>query len=272
MIIPRIKLSDENYIPQIGLGLWKVTDSSTFQSVFTSALAAGYSHFDSAQAYNNEQLLGDAIKDSGVKRDSLFITTKIAVQNFGDKKSRRSFMESLKRLDMDYVDLVLLHFPVPMLRKKTWQVVEALKAEGLARSIGVSNFTVSHLKQLNSYAKELPAVNQVEMHVFLQQEALRAYCKEKNIVVEAYSPLAHAKATDNAVIEALAQKHHKSYAQIMLRWAIQQDVVILPKSANPNRIKENLNILDFSLDEDEMQALKQQNRNMHTCWNPELVP
>lgn len=272
MNIPKIKMADGQEIPQIGLGLWKLTDEELFSNAFKAAIDVGYRHFDTAQAYGNENLVGKAVKDCGVKRDELFITTKIAVQNFGSKKSRASLEESLRRLDMDYVDLLLLHFPVPALRKKTWKAVEEIKSQGLARSIGVSNFTVNHLKQLEEVASELPVVNQVEMHVFLQQDKLLPYCKDKNIVVEAYSPLAHAKAMDNETIRRLAEKYGKSYAQIMLRWALQKDVVIIPKSSNPERIKENIDILGFELSSEDMEALKAVNKNLHTCWNPELVP
>jgi diketogulonate reductase-like aldo/keto reductase len=270
--IPSIRLNDGNKIPRIGLGLWQITDEKQFNKAFRAAIQAGYRHFDTAQAYHNEAYLGRAIKQEKVKRDEIFITTKIAVQNFGDKKSRKSFDISLKNLDMNYVDLLLLHFPVPALRKKTWRVVEDLKAEGLAKSIGVSNFTVKHLVHMEEYAKELPSINQVEMHVFLQQTKLRNYCQAKGITIEAYSPLAHAKSMDNVVIMQLADKYNKSYAQIMLRWASQKQVIIIPKSISSNRIKENISIFDFKLSNAEMNLLEHQDKNLRTCWNPELVP
>ncbi len=274
--IPLIKLADGNLIPQIGLGLWQITDEVKFKDSFKAAVSAGYRHFDSAQAYGNEQFLGDAVRrsceDNKLKRSDFFITTKIAVQNFGDKKSIDSVKKSLQKLGMEYVDLLLLHFPVPVLRKKTWQAAEEMQSLGLARSIGVSNFTISHLKHLEGYAKQLPVVNQVEMHIFLQQTELNNYCKQQNIVIEAYSPLAHAKEMNNRIINSLAAKHNIGYAQIMLRWALQQDVVILPKSVTPQRIRENLTSLDFRLDASDMELLKNEDRNLHTCWNPELVP
>lgn len=270
--VPIIELIDGIKIPQIGLGLWQITNEKKFNDAFNAAIKVGYRHFDTAQAYHNERYLGRAIKNSTIKREEIFITTKIAVQNFGDKKSRKSFDQSLRDLDMKYVDLLLLHFPVPVLRKKTWRVVEELKEQGLAKSIGVSNFTTRHLAHMEAYAKQLPSINQVEMHVFLQQTNLREYCHKKGIVVEAYSPLAHAKAMDNQVIKQLADKYNKSYAQIMLRWALQQDVVIIPKSTSPDRISENINIFDFRLSDIEMNLLKKQDKNLRTCWNPELVP
>ena len=272
MSLPQLKLNDGTTIPQIGLGLWQITEDAQFHTAFKTAVDAGYRHFDTAQAYHNERLLGKALEESGLKREQVYITTKIAVQNFGNKKSRSSFLRSLESLRMDYVDLLLLHFPVPGLRKKTWTALEDIQRSGAAKSIGVSNFTVEHLTQLEKYARITPAVNQVEMHVFLQQDKLAEYCRNRQIVIEAYSPLAHAKEMDNAVINELAGKYGKSYAQIMLRWALQKDAVILPKSVTPQRIKENLDILDFIISDEDMHLLAGLDRNLHTCWNPELVP
>ncbi len=269
---PIIELADGNKIPQIGLGLWQIKDESVFAEAYKAAINAGYRHFDTAQAYHNEQFLGNQIVNSKIDRKDLFITTKIAVQNFGENKSMKSFEASLELLKTDYVDLLLLHFPVPVLRKKTWLRLEDIKRQGLAKSIGVSNFTIKHLEQMQAFANEMPVINQVEMHVFLQQQALLKYCKEKKIVVEAYSPLAHAKSMDNSVINQLSDKYHKSYAQIMLRWAFQQQVVIIPKSVNPKRIEENFNILDFNITDEDMVLLSNQDKNLRTCWNPELVP
>lgn len=269
---PVIELADGNKIPQIGLGVWQITNESAFAEAFNAAIGAGYRHFDTAQAYHNEQFLGTQIIESKIDRKELFITTKIAVQNFGENKSIKSFEKSLELLKTDYVDLLLLHFPVPVLRKKTWLKLEEIKRQGLAKSIGVSNFTIKHLKQMEGFANEMPVVNQVEMHLFLQQQPLLKYCRNKNIVVEAYSPLAHAKSMDNSVINQLANKYHKSYAQIMLRWAFQQKVVIIPKSVNPKRIEENFNILDFNITDEDMDLLGSLDKNLRTCWNPELVP
>jgi diketogulonate reductase-like aldo/keto reductase len=272
MTIPAIELPDGNKIPQIGLGLWKVKDQAEFNTAFEAGIAAGYRHFDSAQAYDNEQFLGEAWRDSGFKRDELFLTTKIAVQNFGYKKALSSFDESLERLQTEYVDLLLLHFPVTLLRKKAWLALEEIHASGRAKSIGVSNYTVRHLEEMKSYAKVTPAVNQVELHVFLQQPELIDYCRQHDIVVEAYSPLAHGQAMDNPEISHIAEKHGKSYAQIMLRWLLEQGLVILPKSVTPKRIRENIDIFDFELDEQDLQTLKELDRDLRTCWSPVHVP
>lgn len=272
MKVPSLKLADGHSIPQVALGLWHNKDHSEFDTAFEAALAAGYRHFDSAQAYGNEQFLGAAWRRSGLKREEFFITTKIAVQHFGRNKAKRSFEESLQKLQTEYVDLLLLHFPVTLLRKKTWQALEEIQAAGQAKTIGVSNYTIRHLEEMKGYAKVLPAVNQVELHVFLQQPELVKYCHDNDIVVEAYSPLAHAKAMDNTAIANIAKKHNKSYAQIMLRWLIQQDLVILPKSVTPSRIQANIDVFDFQLDDEDLAALAKQDQNLHTAWSPVHVP
>lgn len=270
--IPMKKLADGHEIPQIGLGLWKVKDEAEFNTAFDAGLAAGYRHFDSAQAYDNEQFLGASVKRNKLKREDIFITTKIAVQHFGYMNAKRSFTESLEKLQMDYVDLLLLHFPVTLLRKRTWESVEAIHALGQAKSIGVSNYTIRHLEEMQKYAKVMPAVNQVELHVFLQQPELIKYCQDNNIQIEAYSPLAHANEMNDEVITAIAKKHDKSYAQIMLRWLLQQDLVVLPKSVTPKRIQENIDIFDFKLDAEDLEKISKLDRDMRTCWSPVHVP
>jgi diketogulonate reductase-like aldo/keto reductase len=272
MSIPSIKLNDGKQIPQIGLGLWKVKNKAQFDAAFEAGLSAGYRHFDSAQAYDNEQFLGEAWQNSGLKREELFLTTKIAVQHFGPKKAPKTFDESLSKLRTDYVDLLLLHFPVTLLRQRTWPALEAIQASGKAKSIGVSNYTIRHLEEMEKYAKVTPAINQVELHVFLQQPELVKYCADKGIAIEAYSPLAHAKSMDNEAISKIAQKYNKSYAQIMLRWLIEQNLVVLPKSVTPSRIQENIDIFDFKLDAEDLAALAAEDKDLRTCWNPSHIP
>ncbi len=272
MAMPSLKLADNHAIPQIGLGLWKVKDHIEFNTAFDAAIQAGYRHFDTAQAYGNEQFLGEAWQRSGLKREDLFITTKIQVDHFGYHHAQRSIPESLTNLQTDYIDLLLLHFPVPILRKKAWLAAEEALASGQAQSIGVSNYTIRHLQEMQKYAKVMPAVNQVELHVFLQQPELLKYCRDHDILVEAYSPLAHGEAMDDPVVAAIARKHGKSYAQIMLRWLLQQDLVILPKSVTPKRIEENIDIFDFELDADDLAKLATLDRDLRTCWNPVHVP
>jgi diketogulonate reductase-like aldo/keto reductase len=269
---PNIQLGKAVTIPQIGLGLWQVRDEKEFNTAFNAAVDTGYRHFDTAQVYKNEQMLGDAWVASGLQREEYFFTTKIAVDNFGSKRAKASVIKSLIKLRTDYVDLLLLHFPVSVLRKKTWEAAVQLQQEGRVRAIGVSNYTIRHLEEMKKYSDITPAVNQVELHVFLQQPELVEYCHERGIVVEAYSPLARAQNMNEPVIIQIAKKHQKSYAQIMLRWCIQKGFVIIPKSITPTRIKENFAILDFELDSDDMQKLGDLDCDLRTCWNPTLVP
>lgn len=271
-MISDIQLPDGNKIPQIGFGLWKVSQDE-FNTAFDAAYAAGYRHFDTAQAYGNEPFLGERLKANSIKREDVWITTKIGVQNFGHKHTLNSFEKSLENLQADYVNLLLLHFPVSLLRKNSWQALEEIKAAGKAKSIGVSNYTIKHLQEMEKYAHEMPAVNQVELHVFLQQPELLDYCRERNIAVEAYSPLAHARAgADEPVLVEVAEKHRKTFAQVMLRWCIQKGLIILPKSVTPSRIQENIKIFDFELDDEDMAKLAQLDRDLRTCWDPTHVP
>lgn len=270
--VPKIGLSDGREIPQVGLGLWQVKDEAELHASVTAALDAGYVHFDDAHAYGNEQWLGEILAKSDLDRAQLFVTTKIRAELIAISQTRKSFEQSMNRLKMDYVDLLLLHFPVSVMRKKAWKELEKIKAEGGAKSIGVSNYTVKHLEEMKLYATEMPAVNQVELHVFLQQPELLEYCGEHGIVVEAYSPLAHGKKMDNPTIIAIAQKHHKSYAQIMLRWCVDKGLVVLPKSVTPERVQQNINIFDFQLDEEDMNRLAALDQGLRTCWDPTHVP
>lgn len=272
MSIPGIELKDGYRIPQVGLGLWQMTDSRSFETAVLAAFDAGYKHFDTAQFYRNEGFLGSALKHTNIPRDQVFITSKIQLSNFGYKRSLASIDTSLKNLKTDYIDLMLLHFPVSILRKKSWLALEDAKKNGVVRSIGVSNYTIRHLEEMKQYATEMPVVNQVELHVFLQQSKLIKYCHKEGIVIEAYSPLAHAKSMDNEIINRLATKYNKSYAQIMLRWAVQKNLVVLPKSVNADRIRENANIFDFVLTQADIELISTLDRELRTCWDPTHVP
>jgi diketogulonate reductase-like aldo/keto reductase len=271
-MVPKIKLADNNQMPQVGLGLWQSTDEDAFINAFNVAIEAGYRHFDTAQAYSNEQMLGKAWKASGIKRSDLFITTKINIKNFSKNKVASSFRESLEKLQTDYVDLLLLHFPVTVLRKNAWTALEEIHSSNQAKSIGVSNYTTRHLEELFEYAKTKPVVNQVELHIFLQQPELRQFCKQNNIQVEAYSPLARAHILDNPVVQKIADKHSKTYTQVMLRWLIDNDLVIIPKSVTPSRIRENIDLFDFKLDKQDLDELEKVDKDKRFCWSPVHVP
>lgn len=272
MKTPEVKMANGVELPQVGLGLWQVTNPAEFKTAFDAAIAAGYRHFDDAQIYGNEQLLGEAWQVSGIPREELFLTTKITITSFGTKKTPKSFEISLEKLQTNYVDLLLLHFPVPIARKKAWLELEKIKAAGKAKTIGVSNYTIRHLEEMKTYAHEMPAVNQVELHVFLQQPELVEYCNKHNIVIEAYSPLAHGHGMDNPVLAEIAKKYGKSPAQVMLRWCAQSGFVVLPKSITPERVQANINIFDFELDAKDLATIKTLDQDLRTCWNPTFVP
>jgi diketogulonate reductase-like aldo/keto reductase len=269
-VIPTVTLQSKQKMPQVGYGLWQVKDKQQCIDAVVCAAEAGYRHFDTAQVYGNEQFLAEGLRQAKLKRADTFITTKIFINNF--LRVEKSLDNSLKKLDTDYVDLLLLHFPVSGLRKNAWKKLEMVQSQGKARSIGVSNYTIRHLKQLFDYCQVKPAINQVELHVFLQQPELLAFCREHNIVVQAYSPLAHGRGIDDPVLAELAQKHGKTPAQIMLRWCLEVGTVPLPKSVTPERIAQNIDIFDFTLDSDDMRKISELEKGLRTCWDPTKTP
>ena len=266
--IPELTMNTGAAIPQFGFGLWQNPDEQECVDAVKYALAAGYTHFDDAQVYGNEQYLGSAIAGSGVERGELFITTKIWTENMDAKRVGPSFAESLRKLQTDYVDLILLHFPVTETRAEAWPVLEKLYENGSAKAIGVSNYTVNHLEELLKTCKVKPAVNQVEMSVALQQPKLVEYCREHDIVIEAYTPLVKGKFFDDPTLVEIAGKHDKTVPQIMLRWGIDYGVVVLSKSANKDRIEQNIDIFDFELDAEDMTKLKALDQNYRVSWDP----
>lgn len=268
----KVKLNNGVEIPAIGLGLWKVTNQKKLNNAVESALKSGYTHFDSAQIYGNEAMLGSALKELGVDREKVFITTKIWNDNFWPGDLEESFELSLENLQTDYIDLLLLHFPVTETRRIAWGALEELYESGQVKAIGVSNFTVKHLEEMKKWLKIVPAVNQVELHVFLQQPELLKYCEDNGILVEAYSPIAHGHGLDNKVLKEIANKHGKSTAQIMVRWCLEVGTVPLPKSTNPERIAENIDVFDFHLDDSDMEKIKQLDQDLRTCWDPTNIP
>lgn len=266
--IPSLPLRDGAAIPQIGLGVWKAGRGKSTHDAVAAALRLGYRHVDTAQAYGNEHEVGEAIRSSGLKREEVFVTTKLWNADQGYDSARRAFDASLTRLGFDYVDLYLLHWPVAGKRLDSWRALEKLHAEGRARAIGVSNFLVPHLEELLAHASLPPSVNQIEVHPFLQQRETRAFCEAQRIVVEAYSPLTHGTLMDHAVITSVAQTVKKSNAQVLLRWGIQHGMVVLPKSVNAPRIAENANIFGFALDSREMRVLDDLEQGHATGWDP----
>jgi diketogulonate reductase-like aldo/keto reductase len=266
--IPELVMDTGAQMPQIGFGLWRNPDRDECVDAVAYALDAGYSHFDDAQVYGNEQHLGEAIANSGVDRGELFITTKISTDNMDPELVVPSFLESLHKLRTEYVDLLLLHFPVTEFRADAWPKLEKLYEEGTAKAIGVSNYTIEHLEELLQTCTVKPAVNQIELSVGLQQPALVEYCKDNGIIVQAYSPLAEGNLFDDPILKELAAKHGKTVPQIMLRWCIDYGVVCLTKSANKERIEQNIDIFDFELDKGDMAKLKTLDRGLRTNWDP----
>jgi diketogulonate reductase-like aldo/keto reductase len=270
MQIPNITLNSKYSMPNIGFGVWQIKNRDECINAVTAALDAGYRHIDTAQIYGNEQYVSEAIRRSNIPREELFITTKISIYNF--LRIEKSFNGSLEKLGTEYVDLLLLHYPVTGVRHKAWADLEKVSQDGKARSIGVSNYTIRHLTHLLESASIKPAVNQVELHVFLQQPELLEFCRDQGIVVEAYSPLAHGQGMDDPVLLEIAKRHNKTPAQIMLRWCIEAGTVPLPKSVTPARIKENIDIFDFELTIEDTQKLQALERGLRTCWDPTRTP
>lgn len=264
----RIPLNDGHAIPVLGLGVWQATPGRVTREAVRYALQLGYRHVDTARIYGNEGDVGQALRESGVPREEVFVVTKLWNQDHGLARARRAFEDSLAVLGLDYVDLFLIHWPVERRRLESWKALEEFKREGRARSIGVSNYTVRHLDELMQHAEAPPAVNQVEFHPFLAQDELLARCREHRIVLTAYSPLAHGEGLDDPTLAAIAARHGKTTAQVMIRWAIQRGTSVIPKSIRRERIHENALVFDFELGADEMRQIDGLDRGLRTCWDP----
>ncbi len=251
--VPNVTLNDGNTIPQIGFGVFQVPEEETYNAV-TAALQAGYRSIDTAKAYGNEEGVGKAIADSGIAREELFVTTKLWNDDHGHDEALKAFDASLSKLGLDYLDLYLIHWPVPAQDRyvDTYKAFEQLRSEGRVRSIGVSNFTEAHLQRLLEETSVVPVLNQVELHPNFTQKELRAFHAEHNIVTEAWSPLAQGDLLDNAKLGTIAQAHGKTPAQVVLRWHMQLGNVAIPKSVTPERIAANIDVFDFELTGDEM--------------------
>lgn len=272
MNIPRLTMNDGRTIPQLGFGVYKVPEDST-ESAVSVALQAGYRHIDTAALYRNEREVGSAVAASGIPRDDLFITTKVWNDRHGHDETLRAFDESLDKLGMDYVDLYLIHWPAPRqnLYIETWHALEELRASGRARSIGVSNFTPAHLDRLLASSDVVPAINQVELHPWLQQAELRAFDERHDILTEAWSPLARGRVVDDALFDRLARKHDASPAQVVIRWHLQIGNVVIPKSVTPERIRSNADVFGFELDADDLHAIARLDRGERTGSHPDDV-
>lgn len=258
-------------IPVIGLGVYKVEDGKTVYDAVRSALELGYRHIDTASFYQNEEGVGKAIADSGIPRDEIFVTTKVWNDEQGYEETLAAFERSLTRLNMDYVDLYLVHWPIPGKYKETWRALEKIYHDKKARAIGVSNFHPHHLEDLMKDATIKPAINQIELHPQLAQVELREYCRKHNIAVEAWSPIGKATYLDHPVLQELAVKYRKSPAQIIIRWDYQNGIITIPKSVNQSRQKENADIFDFELSNEDMTRIEALNCGNRLGTDPDQL-
>lgn len=262
-------LNNDREMPLLGLGVYKLPDDVQAEAAVTSAISAGYRMIDTASVYKNEENVGRAIAKCGVPRKDLFITSKIwnNAQRLGDVQG--AFSRSLDRLKVSYVDLYLIHWPVPGCYLSTWKELESILESGRALSIGVSNFDIRHLEELRKISGVIPAVNQIECHPLCYPAELIEYCKAFGIQVQAYAPLARGAYFDNDVMCVLGTKYARTPAQIGLRWAIQKGISVIPKSINPERIRSNGNIFDFNIEDEDMAIIDTLNEDLHTSHVPE---
>lgn len=262
-----VTLNNGVSMPMLGLGVWKVSDDEA-ERIVREAIEKGYRAIDTAAAYGNEEGVGRGIAQSGVKREDIFVTTKIWNSNQGYEQTLAAFDESRRKLDMDVVDLLLIHWPVKGKYVDTWRALEEIYSKGQVRAIGVSNFQTHHLDDIAASNSLTPAVNQVEYHPLLTQEPLRAYCEQKGIRLTAWSPLMQGN-LDLPVLKEIAEKHGKSPAQVVLRWDIQNGVITIPKTTTSSRLIENSQIFDFELSAEEMSQISALNRNQRFGSDPD---
>ena len=261
-----IKLNNGIEMPQIGFGVWKIPFNQTAK-VVTDAIKNHYRLIDTAKQYGNEEQVGQGIKDSGIERKQLFLTTKIFNGDQGDfDKLRNAFNEQLKKLGTDHVDLLLLHWPVFNKYIESWRALEAIYNDGQARAIGVCNFDVDHLQNLMEHANIMPMVHQIEFNPRIHQPDTVAFCQDNHIQLEAWSPLGNGQLLNSPVIGRIAKEHGKSPAQVILRWELQQGFIVLPKSIHEERMRENRDVYDFELDADEMEAIAMLDKEKHSIW------
>ncbi len=270
MTVPSITLNDGVEIPQLGFGVFQVPPQDTV-AVVAEAFETGYRHIDTAAAYRNEEHVGEAFRDSGLRRDEVFITTKCFNTNHGRDRAKAAFRRSLDRLALEFIDLYLIHWPVPSreLYAETWEAFVELRDEGLVRSIGVSNFNPTHLERIIDRTGVVPSVNQVELHPSLQQPELREVHAARAVVTEAWSPLARGRLLDDPALNEIAQAHHRTVSQVILRWHLQLGNVVIPKSATPERIRENFDVFGFSLSDEEMTRIEALERGERIGPDPE---
>ena len=261
--VPTIALNDDATIPQLGFGVFQIPPAETAEAV-SRALEIGYRHIDTAEMYGNEKEVGEAVHRSGLDRGEVYVTSKLSNAFHEPDDARRAFDQTLSELGFDYVDLFLIHWPLPTLYDgdyvSTWKVLEEFKNDGRARSVGVSNFQVEHLEGLAAETGTVPAVNQIEVHPYFTNETARAYGKEHGIATEAWSPIAQGGVLEDPAITEIAENAGKSPAQVVLRWHIDRGDIVFPKSVTPSRMRENFDLFDFELSPSDMEAISSLDR------------
>ena len=264
----KVELNNGVKMPIFGLGLYQTRKGKETQDAVHYALEAGYRLIDTAAMYGNEEDVGEAVRKSGLPREKIFITSKLWNSDHGYDKALSAFEESRKKLGLYYVDLYLIHWPVEVLRKESWRALETLLREGKCRAIGVSNYMIWHLEELLSDSSMVPAVNQVEFSPYLYQKDLLDFCRNHHIQVEAYSPLTKGYKLHDPKLANMASKYSKSPAQILIRWALQKGVVVIPKSSRKESIHENADVFDFAISPEDMKVLDSFNEDLRTSWDP----
>ena len=271
-VIPQVMLNNGQEVPQLGFGVFLVPPDETFAAV-ASALESGYRHIDTAQMYGNEAEVGAAVRKSGLDRADVFLTTKLNNEAHRPDDARAAFDGSLNALGTDYVDLFLIHWPLPSRYDgdfvSTWRTLEEFYRDGRARSIGVSNFQPHHLRRIHQESEITPAVDQIEVNPYLTQDDVRSFCADHQISIEAWSPLARGRALGDPTIDDLARRYGKTPAQVILRWHIERGDVVFPKSVTPARIRQNIDIFDFELTGEDVEAISALNRNRRTGPDPD---
>ncbi|MET3038476.1 aldo/keto reductase [Chryseobacterium sp. NRRL B-14859] len=266
---PVVTLNNGIDIPALGFGVWQMEDLQECENAVIKAIQTGYRMIDTAAIYQNETAVGTAVKNSGVDRDELFITSKVWVQDHGYEQAKSAFQRTLNRLQMDYLDMYLIHWPYGDFLG-TWKALEELYQEGKIKAIGVCNFTIEKLEELKTNSTVLPVINQIELHPVFQQKELQVYDRENNIITQPWSPLGNGNANllSNAALKAIAEKYGKTVAQVILRWHLQEGFVVIPKSVTPSRIEENFNVFDFELTEDEMNVVRSLDTGKRLFFDP----
>ena len=266
-----LTLNDGHRIPLFGFGTYQIANGGRCLRAVAHALDLGYRHIDTAALYGNEEDVGRAVRESGIAREQIFVTTKLWNADQGYASALEAFERSLDRLGLDYVDLYLIHWPEPGRRRDSWRALQEIRRRGRCRSIGVSNYTIAHLEELLSEAEVVPANNQVEFSPFLYQRKLLDYCRAKAITLTAYCPLTHGDKLQHPTVAGVGRKHGKTGAQVLLRWALQHEVIAIPKSARSKRIEENAALYDFELDREDMGELDRLDEGYRTSWDPTRV-